>query len=123
MADFDRSKVHGAEVALQMHPTFYGILRSVYWCSKDFASGEMVMLEKELEFLSAHREELAKEYPGRFLIIKGEEVAGAYETREAALAAAGEQFGFSNVLIRRAEDADQLISIPALTYGLIDARI
>jgi len=79
------------------------------------------MLESELNYLKAHKDELAKLYPGRFLVIKGEEVTGAYETREAAFTGAVERHGLTDVLVRRAEDADELVSIPALTYGLIHA--
>ncbi len=81
------------------------------------------MLEKELTYLSANRVELGKLYPGKFLVIKGEDVSGAYETREAALSAAAEAFGLTNVLIRRPEDADEEFAIPALAYGLINASL
>jgi hypothetical protein len=81
------------------------------------------MLETELKYLSEHKDDLNKEYPGRFLVIKGQEVSGAYETREAALTGAIEKHGLTNVLIRRPEDAEETISIPALTYGLIDAHV
>jgi hypothetical protein len=82
-----------------------------------------IMLETELKYLQTHREDLAKRYPGRFLVIKGEEVTGVYETREAALTGAVEKHGLTNVLIRRAEDSDELISIPALAFGLINASL
>lgn len=81
------------------------------------------MLETEMNYLKTHREDLVKLYPGRYLVIKGEEVTGAYETREAALEGAAEMHGLSNVLIRRAEDSDEIISIPALAFGLIYAHI
>jgi hypothetical protein len=81
------------------------------------------MLETELKYLQMHKDELAKQFPGRFLVIKGEEVTGAYETREAALAGSAEMHGLSNVLIRRAEDSDEIISIPALAFGLIYAHV
>jgi hypothetical protein len=81
------------------------------------------MLETELKYLKAHKDDLAKQFPGRFLVIKGEEVTGAYETREAALEGAAIMHGLSNVLIRRAEDSDEIISIPALAFGLIHAHI
>lgn len=86
--------------------------------------GVTSMLETELKYLRANKEELAKLYPGRFLVIKGEKVSGAYETRDQALTGAAEKHGLENVLIRRAEDADEEIFIPALAFGLInDARI
>jgi hypothetical protein len=81
------------------------------------------MLETELNYLQTHKEQLAKLYPGRYLVIKGEEVSGAYETREAALTGAVEKHGLTNVLIRRAEDTDEIVSIPALAFGLIHANL
>ncbi len=81
------------------------------------------MLEKELNFFHARKDDLAKTFPGRFLVIKGEEVSGAYETREAALTGAVETHGLTNVLIRRAEDTDEIVSIPALAFGLIHANL
>jgi hypothetical protein len=81
------------------------------------------MLETELKYLQTHKDDLAKLYPGRFLVIKGEEVSGVYETREAALTGAVEKHGLTNVLIRRAEDTDEIVSIPALAFGLIHANL
>jgi hypothetical protein len=81
------------------------------------------MLEVELKYLQENRDRLAKMYPGRFLVIKGEEVSGAYETREAAFTAAVEKHGLTDVLIRRAEDSDELISVPALAFGLVYADL
>lgn len=79
------------------------------------------MLETELKFLSMHREELAKKYPGRFLVIRGEAITGVYESREAAMAGSAEMHGLVNVLIRRAEDVDEQAALPAYTFGLINA--
>jgi hypothetical protein len=79
------------------------------------------MLETELKYLGDHRAEFAKLYPGKFLVIKGQELSGAFDTREEALTAAAEKHGLTDVLIRRAEDADELISVPALAFGLIHA--
>ena len=93
------------------------------YITRTFRPRSETMLETELKYLSEHKDDLNKEYPGRFLVIKGQEVSGAYETREAALTGAIEKHGLTNVLIRRPEDAEETISIPALTYGLIDAHV
>lgn len=81
------------------------------------------MLDAELKFLHDNRAELIKNYAGKFLVIKGAEVTGVYETRESALAGAAEKHGLADVLIRRPEDAEELVSIPALAFGLIHANI
>lgn len=81
------------------------------------------MLETELKYLRENKEDLSRRYPGRFLVIKGEEVSGAYETQDAALTAAVETYGLTNVLVRRPEDAEVEVNIPALAFGLLYADL
>ena len=38
------------------------------------------MLDVEIKYLESQRENLLKQYGGRFLVIKGEEVTGAFDT-------------------------------------------
>ncbi len=38
------------------------------------------MLEKEFKYYLAHQEQLVKQYKGKFIIIKNQEVIGVYET-------------------------------------------
>jgi hypothetical protein len=80
------------------------------------------MLDKERDFLHNNKDRLLKEYGGKFLVIKGEEVGGAYDTMEDALQGSVLAYGLENVLIRRPSDADLEVSIPALTLGLISAN-
>ncbi|MBU0708450.1 hypothetical protein KJ596_01715 [Patescibacteria group bacterium] len=42
------------------------------------------MLEKEFNHYLSHQKELVKKYKGKFIIIKGEEILGAYETEKEA---------------------------------------
>jgi len=81
------------------------------------------MLDAERKFLSSHREELLKQYGGKILVIKGEEVSGAYDTMNEALQAAALTHGLDNVLIRKPADADPDVSVPALTLGILSAGI
>jgi len=81
----------------------------------------MPVLETERRYLDAHRDELLREYGGKFLIISGEQVAGAYNTMEEALEAAVTKYGLKNVLIRQAAEAQIEFSAPALTLGLLNA--
>lgn len=43
------------------------------------------MLEKEYEFFRHNRPELVREHPGEFVVIRGEEILGFYETQKEAL--------------------------------------
>jgi hypothetical protein len=81
------------------------------------------MLEKELKFLYANKDKLLKAYGSKFIVIKGEDIGGAYDTMSQALQGAALAYGTENVLIRRATDTDVEISIPALTLGILNADI
>lgn len=81
------------------------------------------MLEKEINFLQQNKSELIKNYGGKVLVIKGEEVSGAYDTYEIALEAAAQMHGLDNVLIRKPEEAQIEFVAPALTFGLIHANV
>jgi hypothetical protein len=83
----------------------------------------MSMLEVERKFLGIHRDELLKQYGGKFLVIKGEEVTGAYDTMNEALQGAASKHGLDNVLIRRPADTDEEVSVPALTLGILSADL
>jgi len=83
----------------------------------------MAVLEKELNFLNTHKAELLKQYGGKYLVIKGEQVSGAYDTMGDALQASALMHGLDDVLIRRPEDADLEVSVPALTLGILNAGV
>ncbi len=38
------------------------------------------MLEKEFQYYKAHQKELVDKYEGKFIVIKGEQVIGVYES-------------------------------------------
>jgi hypothetical protein len=81
------------------------------------------MLETEIAFMETHREELIRQYGGRFLVIKGEQVSGAFDELEDALQGAVLKYGLDNVLIRRPADSQMEVSVPALTLGIIHANV
>lgn len=78
----------------------------------------MEVLTAELEYYEKHRESLARDHPGRFLLIHGSELHGSFDTLDAALEAGFDKFGSEPFLARGAgEDALELI-VPALTFGV-----
>ena len=81
------------------------------------------MLDVEIKYLESQRENLLKQYGGRFLVIKGEEVTGAFDTLNEALEGAALKHGLENVLIRRPIDTPTQVSVPALTLGILNANI
>jgi hypothetical protein len=51
------------------------------------------MLETERNFIDSHRDELVKQYGDNFLVIKGEEVTGAFGSFGEALRGAASKHG------------------------------
>jgi len=80
------------------------------------------MLEIERNYIESNRDELVKRYGGRFLVIKGEEVTGAFDSMNDALQGAALKHGLENVLIRRPADTQMEISVPALTLGILSVN-
>ena len=77
------------------------------------------LLAKERAFLKGNVEGLAAKYPGRYLLIKGERVYGAYETHDQGVDAGIRCFGRGPFLVRSVADPDpEPLTIPALALGL-----
>jgi hypothetical protein len=79
------------------------------------------MFDRERRFLETHRDELVKEYGGKFLVIRGEQVTGAFETIEEVLYRTVSPHGLTNVPIRRPSETQISFSAPALTLGILSA--
>jgi hypothetical protein len=80
------------------------------------------MLEKELAFYEKNLENWLSIYPGKFVLVKGEELVGVYDTNEQALITGASLFGLASYLIRRVEKSKEDIKLPALTLGLLYAN-
>ncbi len=82
----------------------------------------MSALEIERKYLNSHKDELLRDYGGRVLVIRGEQVIGAFDTIEEALQGAVEKCGLESVLIRRPSEAQIEFSAPALTLGILSCQ-
>jgi hypothetical protein len=80
------------------------------------------MLDAERQYFEQHREELLRQYPGKFVVIKEDELLGSFDNIQDALGAGARQFGMSPFLVRRTDERPQEISIPALTLGILRAH-
>ena len=80
------------------------------------------MLEKELAFYDKNLESWLSIYPGKFILVKGEELVGVFDTNEQALTTGASLFGLASFLIRRVEESKEDIRLPALTLGLLYAN-
>lgn len=79
------------------------------------------LLTVEREYLKENQEALRKEHPGKYLLIKGTEVRGAYETQDEAIAAGVRMFPEpgATFLVRSVEDvSDPVFRNPALSIGI-----
>ena len=80
------------------------------------------MLEQERKYFAENRDELLARYPGKFVLVKGDELIGTFNTIEEALADGARRFATESFLVRQVTAADEKeISIPALTLGLLRA--
>lgn len=80
------------------------------------------MLEKERQYFSKHHAELVARHLGKVVLVKDEELVGAFNTIEEALAEGARRFRLSPFLVREVATGDEKeINIPALTLGLLRA--
>jgi hypothetical protein len=80
------------------------------------------MLEQERLFYAAHEPEWLETHEGKFVVVKGEELVGIFDSLDEALAAGATRFGLSSFLVRRVGEGEQTVTIPALTLGLLGAH-
>ena len=76
-------------------------------------------LDTELAFFNAHLAEWLTIHPGKFILVKGNELLGAYDNAETAYAAGVKRLGNSPMLIRQVLAEQPKHSAPALMHGLL----
>lgn len=77
-------------------------------------------LAMEKAYLKEHQSELSETYPGRYLVIQGENVYGAFETYDQGVNEGVKMLGAGPFLVRsvlQPEDPPPL-SIPTLSLGM-----
>src|SRR5438034_121989 len=79
-------------------------------------------LQTELQFYEKNKQEYLKLYPGQFVLIKGEQFAGAFTTDAQAYRAGLDKFGAHPFLIKQVLEDGTKVSYPALTVGAITIR-
>jgi hypothetical protein len=77
------------------------------------------VLDQERQFYSENLGRWLTQHAGKFVLVKGEELIGAYDTYEDALAEGARRFGLQSFLVRRVGEMAQEVNIPALTLGLL----
>ena len=79
------------------------------------------MLEKERKYFESNRSIWLKEYFGKFVLIKEENFLGTFDNQRDALIEGARRFGKESFLVRKVEESEELIYIPALTLGILRA--
>jgi len=80
------------------------------------------MLDQEIRFYEENHEDWLARFPGKIVLVKGQELIGVFDTVDEALAEGARRFGLSSFLARRVEPSQQEVNIPALTLGLLRAN-
>ena len=63
-------------------------------------------LKKEFKYYLAHQDELVKEYNGKILVIKGQEVIGVYDTELEAITETQKNYKLGTFLVQRCEPGE-----------------
>ena len=79
------------------------------------------MLEEERRVYDQRLPGWLAQQSDTFVLIKGSEVVGFYDSDLAALAEGGRRFGLASFLLRRVETHQQEVVIPPLTLGMLHA--
>jgi hypothetical protein len=82
----------------------------------------MQALEVERRYYSKNLSRLMKDFPGKVVVIKGESLIGAYDDIDQALSAGASKFGLDSFLARPVGQMEEVVTIPALTLGLLNAN-
>ena len=77
------------------------------------------MLDLERETFAARSNGWSELYAGKFVLVKGDQLVGAFVTIDEALAAGASRYGLTSFLVRRLGEPPEQVSVPALTLGLL----
>lgn len=67
----------------------------------------MAALQDEFKYYIAHQDELVREYGGKFVVIKDQQVRGAYDGEMEAYKAASAEFELGTFLIQQCVPGDE----------------
>ena len=79
------------------------------------------MLEKEREIYKRNLEDWLNRYPGKFVAVVDQDVLGFFDTIDDALQAGAREVGLGSFLVRRVQEVEENVNIPALSLGIIYA--
>ena len=77
------------------------------------------ILNSETEYFEQHKREFIDKYRGKVLLIHDQSLIGTYPTEEEAVSEGIRRFGVGPFLVRKPEDEEHTLSIPAYSLGLL----
>ncbi len=80
------------------------------------------MLVAERQFFDENRAAWLGTHAGQFVLVKGRDLIGTFNTYDEALAEGARRFGLESFLVRQVVDADQEVRAPALMLGILRAN-
>jgi len=80
-------------------------------------------LEIELALFEKMKPELLKNHEGKFILIRGDDFLGAFDTAENAYAEGVKRYGRESFLVKKVTAQEEVYRNQALSLGLIHARI
>ena len=67
----------------------------------------MTNLEKEFQYYIDNQEELVREYNGKFIVIKGQEIIGAYDSEMEAIEKTSKDHELCTFLVQKCEPGSE----------------
>ncbi|GBE04938.1 hypothetical protein BMS3Abin10_00557 [bacterium BMS3Abin10] len=67
----------------------------------------MTNLEKEFQYYIDNQEELVREYNGKFIVIKGQEIIGAYDSEMEAIEKTSKDHELGTFLVQKCEPGSE----------------
>lgn len=80
-------------------------------------------LEQELALYAKMKPDLLKNHEGKFVLIRGEEFIGAYDSAENAYSEGVKRFGKEVFLVKKVTKEEEVYRNQALALGLMHARL
>ncbi len=80
------------------------------------------MFDEESEFFKGHQAELVRQYGGKFIVIKGREVLGAYDSTVEALKITTKAHELGTFMIQQCKPGPAAYTVTISTAGAIRMR-
>lgn len=81
------------------------------------------VLQPEVDFFEAHKDEWLKEFRGQFVLVKNRQRVGVFTAYQDAVNDGFRRFGNQPFLVKQVVENEPMVQVPALYVGAISAYI